>query len=267
MHRLHALYRFEHEKLNGSEGQRDTALKIVETCCQQLKNYDEQFLVLEKNLELQEKHMNSTNNTSMLLFEDDDYDDIKPNQSQLSTITSNNEQLQQQHDTSMETNSTTMLYGMSLATFISRDFSCINENESMIVNDDNPIISFNSSASINDDNNQPSEKKENKSNRRGDTIEDVLGDISESDQSSDDDTEKITSKKTLDSSSLATVLSADIFSSNETSSAKESHSKHRHHSQKHSKKRSSSKSIQHPVQSSLLNNVDDALQLSESEED
>ncbi|CAF4507404.1 unnamed protein product, partial [Didymodactylos carnosus] len=87
-----------------------TALKIVETCCQQLKNYDEQFLVLEKNLELQEKHMNSTNNTSMLLFEDDDYDDIKPNQSQLSTITSNNEQLQQQHDTSMETNSTTMLY-------------------------------------------------------------------------------------------------------------------------------------------------------------
>ncbi|CAF1124806.1 unnamed protein product [Didymodactylos carnosus] len=272
----------------------DTALKIVETCRQQLKNYDEQFLVLEKNLELQEKHMNSTNNTSMLLFDDDDYDDIKPHQSQLSTIISNNEQPQQQHDTSMETNSTTMLYensdesfnpegfksvasppqidqtGMSLATFISRDFSCINENESMAVNDDNPIINFNSSASVIDDNKQPSEKKENKSNRRGDTIEDVLGDISESDQSSDDDTEKTTSKKTLDSSSLATVLSADIFSSNEISSAKESHqshSKHRHHSQKHSKKRSSSKSIQHHVQSSLLNNVDDALQLSESEED
>ncbi|CAF0755218.1 unnamed protein product [Didymodactylos carnosus] len=287
LHDVELIYK-NSEQYNGSVNcYTNTALKILETCRQQLDMYDEQFVALEKNLEQQEKVMNTTNNTSLLLLddEDDDYDDINPNQIESTSIISNNEQ-QRQNNSSMESTTIAMFCdqnsnesfnpekltsvtspletdqtGISLATFIGRDFSY---DENMIVDDGNQTNNFISSTSIIEDNNPPSVKKENKSSRRGDTIKDVLGDISESDQSSDEDKEK----KMLVSS--LSVLQTDIFPLNETSSTKDphqSHPKHRHHGQKHSKKRSLSKSRQNHVTSSLLNNADDALQLSESEED
>ncbi|CAF2594693.1 unnamed protein product [Rotaria sp. Silwood2] len=187
------------------------ASKIVQTCKEQFEEHAEQFDALERNL--QQQALGFIKPTEQI-SNDDDW------QQMITTSTTNNfpfNQLVEEPDDNNDLKSPTTL-GMSLETFIARDFSAMEHN----------VQTMKTEQKEDDDDDDQYQTIERI------TTEDILGNISESDTSDDDDDDDDTKK----SSSMFTSKTQQDISNDPNLMANESltsSSKHRHH--KHSKKR------------------------------
>ncbi|CAF4212142.1 unnamed protein product [Rotaria sp. Silwood2] len=189
------------------------ASKIVQTCKEQFEEHAEQFDALERNL--QQQALGFIKPTEQI-SNDDDW------QQMITTSTTNNFPFNQlvevlEPDDNNDLKSPTTL-GMSLETFIARDFSAMEHN----------VQTMKTEQKEDDDDDDQYQTIERI------TTEDILGNISESDTSDDDDDDDDTKK----SSSMFTSKTQQDISNDPNLMANESltsSSKHRHH--KHSKKR------------------------------